>query len=92
MGYKGVLRSMAAAQRRQEREAKRQQREFERQRKQLEKMQLFEQARFEVEEFENYIEVITSVQKECGPAWDWEAIQNRPAPKEPLQDWFTDRE
>jgi hypothetical protein len=92
MGYKSVLRSVSAAQKRQEREAKRHQRELEKQRKQLVKMQQFEQARFEVEEFENYIEVITSVHKECGSTWDWEAIRNRPAPKEPLQDWFADRE
>ena len=56
MGYKSVLRSVAAAQRRSEREARRRQREFARKQKQVAKMQELERARFEVEQYENYIE------------------------------------
>jgi hypothetical protein len=92
MGYKSVLRSMAAEARRQEREAKRKQHEIERQRKNLEKMQDLERSRFEVLEYENYIEVITSVHRECGSSWDWRDVHNRPEPREPQRQSFTDRE
>lgn len=65
MGWKGTLRSLAAAQRRAEREAKRRQRELERQRKQLEKMEELELAAYEVQTFENYVDLLQSVHKEC---------------------------
>jgi len=83
MGWKGTMRSIAAAQRRAERESLRRQRELERQRKQLEKMQEIERAAYEVETFENYLEVITSVHKDCGDEWDWELLQSSTPPVEP---------
>lgn len=86
MGYKGVLRTIAAESRRQEREARRRQRELERRQKQIAKMQELERAQYEVDKLENYIEVITSIHKECGDHCDWEIIQQRPEPKEPQRD------
>lgn len=83
MSWKSTLNSMAAAQRRAEREAKRRQRELERQRKQLEKMEELERAAFEVEEFENYLDVLMSIHKDCGPTWNWKEISESPRPQEP---------
>jgi len=83
MGWKGTLRSIQAAQRRAERDARRRQRELLWQQTELHKMSIFYQARFEVESYENLIEVLTSVHKDCGETWDWQAIAEAPAPTEP---------
>lgn len=83
VSWKGTLRSIQAAQRRSERDAKRRQRELEMQRKQLEKMQELERAEYEVQVFENYLDVLLSVHKECGDVWDWEAIRDSDPPSKP---------
>jgi len=85
MGWKGTLRSIAAAQRRAEREALKRQRELERQRKQLEKMEELERAAYEVQVYENYIDVLISIHKDCGEVWDWESIQATAPPIEPTK-------
>lgn len=85
MGWKGALRSLAAESRRAEREARRRQRELERQRKQLEKMQELERAIYEVQEYENHIDLLLSVHKECSDAWDWEVIQSSEPPVKPVE-------
>lgn len=92
MGYKGFLRSVSAEVKRQEREAKRRQRELDKQRQQMAKMEHLELARFEVEQYENSIDVITSVHKDCGEEWNWEAIRRQTEPRKPHQDWFTKHE
>jgi len=81
MGWKGTLRTIGAAARAAERDAKRRQRELEKQLKQYEKMQELEQATYEVAVHENHIEVIQSIHKECNPVIDWEtiALSNQPA-------------
>lgn len=73
---RGVLQKSIAASRRQEREAKRQQKE-------LERMQELERATYEVEVYENYIEVISSIHKECRENWNWDKIKSTKAPVEP---------
>jgi hypothetical protein len=83
MTWRGTLRSIAAAQRRVEREALRKQRELDRQRKQLEKMQMREQAAYEVQVYENYIDVLVSIHSDCGEAWDWESIHVTDPPVKP---------
>ncbi|ADR37375.1 hypothetical protein Ocepr_1923 [Oceanithermus profundus DSM 14977] len=89
MGWKGTLRAIAAAQRRMERESKRRQRELERERKQVERIQELEQAAYDVQVFENYIEVLTSVHKDCGEEWDWAEISATAPPEKPVrQDVF----
>jgi hypothetical protein len=85
MGWKGTLRSIEAAQRRSEREAQRRRRELERQRKQLEKMEELQRAAYEVQVYENYIDVLLSVHKECSGVWDWEAIRCSEPPTEPTK-------
>jgi hypothetical protein len=66
-----------------EREARRRQRELERQRKELGKMQELEKAQFEISEFENYIDVIRSIHKDCGESWNWQEIKSSNTPEEP---------
>jgi hypothetical protein len=83
MTFRGTMRSLSAAARRMEREQRRRQRELERQRKQLEKMQELERAAFEVAEFENYIEVLQTVHKDCSDRWKWEEIIKSPPPEKP---------
>jgi len=65
---------MEAAQRRQQRDAQKRQRELERQTKENAKLSAIEQARLEVETYENKLEVLLSVHKEQGEIWDWTAI------------------
>src|SRR5438093_13204305 len=74
MGYKGTIRAMQAAERRQQRDAQRRLRELERQAKERAKLSAIEQARLEVETFENQLELLLSVHKEQGEVWDWMAI------------------
>lgn len=92
MGYKSFLRSVQAEARRQERAAKRRQRELERRQKEAHKMAELERARLEVEEYENYLEVVTSIHKDCGRSWNWNAIKGRPAPRRPKREFFTKNE
>ena len=83
MSLKGALRSLGAAQRRSEREALRRQRELEKQNKQLQKMQELERAAYEVQVYENYIDVLVSIYKDCSEAWNWETIKATNLPIKP---------
>src|SRR4051794_20395375 len=64
-------RSIEAQFRRNEREAQRRQRELERRVKEQAKLSAIEQAKLEVESYENTLEVLLSVHKEQGKSWDW---------------------
>lgn len=83
MGWKKTLRSMGASARRSERNAQRRRRALEIQSKQLEKMQELERATYEVEVYENRIELLLSVHKECSDTWDWIAIKFAAPPASP---------
>lgn len=83
MGWKGTVRSIGAAVRAAERDAKRRQRELEKQQKQYEKMQELEQAAYEVEVFENHIEIIQSIHKDCSEPIDWKIISASKQPQKP---------
>jgi hypothetical protein len=74
MAFETNLRAIQAAERRQLRDSQRRFRELERQAKEQAKLSAIEQARLEVETYENHLEVILSVHKECGETWDWQAI------------------
>ena len=74
MGYKATVRAMEAAQRRQQRESQRRLRELEHQAKEQAKLSAIEQAQLEVETFEGQLEVLLSVHKEQGEAWDWTSL------------------
>lgn len=83
MSLKGTVRSVRAAYRTAERESQRRHRELERQRKQYEKMQELERAAYDVDVYENQLQVLLSVHKECGEKVDWMAIASVPEPQEP---------
>ncbi|XKV51120.1 hypothetical protein QCL65_13550 [Pseudomonas sp. nanlin1] len=83
MGWKGTLRSMQASARRAERNAHRRQRELERRQKEYSRMEALEQAAYEVEVYENHLEVLISVHKESGDTIKWKSMLNRTEPKEP---------
>lgn len=83
MGWKGTVRSIGAAVRAAERDAKKRQRELERQHKQYDKMQALEQAAYEVELYENQIDIIQSVHKECSTSIDWHEIALSKQPHKP---------
>ena len=83
MGWKGAVRSMGAAVRAAERDAKRRQRELEKQRKQVAKMQELEQAAYEVEVYENHIDIIQSIHKECSVPVNWKSISLSKKPSAP---------
>lgn len=83
MGWKGAIRSIGAAARAADRNAKRQQRELDRQQKQYEKMEALEQAAHEVEVYKNYIDLIQSVHLECGSEVNWENISLSKKPIKP---------
>src|SRR5437588_8896603 len=71
MGPRGTFRSIEAAARRAERDAQRRQRELEKRAKEQAKLSEMEQARLEVDTYENRIEVLLSVHKEQSKSWDW---------------------
>ena len=83
MGYRGAIRGIGTAIRAAEREAKRRQRELERQHREMERMEELERAAYEVEVYENYIDVLSSIHKECENAWDWQEIKSSNPPAEP---------
>jgi hypothetical protein len=85
MGWKGTLRSVQAASRRVERDARRRQRQLEQQQLQLAKMQELERAQYEVAVFENHIAVITSVHKECGELVNWPKLASLAPLGEPMR-------
>lgn len=82
MGYKGTMRSIGAAMRAAERDSKRKQREYEKRAKQLQKMQALERAEFEVEQYENELEVKVSLHKELS-GYNWIDIGKPESPVEP---------
>jgi len=83
MGWKGAVRSVGAAIRAAERDEKRRQKELEKQQKQYNKMQELEKAEYDVEVYENLIDRLQSVHKECSDVIDWEEIASFPKPEKP---------
>ncbi|QIT23781.1 hypothetical protein SAMN04489802_2575 [Pseudomonas chlororaphis] len=83
MGWKGTVRSLQASARRAERNAHRRQRELERQSKEFSRMEALEQAAHEVEVYENHLEVLLSMHKECGEPIKWKQLLSKPEPKKP---------
>ncbi len=83
MGWKGTIRSIGAACRAAERDAKRRQRELERQQKQYEKMQELEQAAYEVDVYQNHIDLLQSIHKECSSPVDWKITASASEPEKP---------
>lgn len=85
MGWRGTLRGIQASERHAEREAQRRHRELQRFEKELEKLSAIEQARHEVESYENRIEILLSIHKEQAREWDWKLVEQQPPPLEPVR-------
>ncbi len=85
MGWKGTVRSIGAAIRAAERDAKRRQREYEKRQQQYRKMQELERTAYEVEEYEEHIQRMTSIHIVSGEDIDWNAIASTKPPQGPPQ-------
>lgn len=83
MGYKGTIRSISALSRSIERDARRRQAELERRKKHLAKMQELERAQYEVSEYENKVELLQSIHKECGETLNWKQLLESKQPVKP---------
>lgn len=83
MGWKGTMRTLHASAKRAERNAHRRQRELERQHKEYAKMESLEQAAYEVEVYENHLEVLMSMHKECAEPVNWKRLLSKPEPTHP---------
>lgn len=90
MGWRGTIRSMKAAGRRIEREAVRRQRELERAHRQHAKLLEREQAAYEVDVFQNHVQILRSIHTDCNPVVDWHTIRDAAPPAEPA--WRGERE
>jgi hypothetical protein len=76
MGWKGFARAMNRA-------AVRNQRELQKQQKMFAKMQDTEKAAYEVQVYQNHIDLLLSVHKECGENYDWAEIEHSESPAKP---------
>jgi hypothetical protein len=85
MGWRGTLRTIGTISRSIERNARAKQRAYVAQQKQLQKLETLERARIEVEEHENYLELITSMHKESSEIVDWVRIRDLTPPPEPVR-------
>ena len=80
---KATARMFEAARRESQRVAKLRQRDLERQAKEMEKLSALQQARLEVETYENGLDILLSVHKEQADALDWLSIVSSLPPVPP---------
>ncbi|AZF32915.1 hypothetical protein C4J89_3447 [Pseudomonas sp. R4-35-07] len=92
MGWKGTVRSLQASARRSERNAHRRQRELEKQQKEYAKMEALEQAAYEVDVYENHIDILLSMHKECAEPVKWKRLLSNPEPRQPLKSGTLEQE
>ncbi len=85
MSWKSTMRTIDRMARQAERDARRRQRELERQQKELAKMLEQERARHEVAIYENQIEILLSIHKECLSPIKWEQIRDSSPPSIPTE-------
>lgn len=86
MSWTRTLRQIEADQRREEREAQRRQKELARRAKEQAKLSELEQAKLEVEAYENQLEMVISIHKDHGPVWDWKGLAASLPPPQPRRD------
>lgn len=79
----GAIRSYGATVRRMEREQQRQARESAKRFKEQQKLEEIENAQQAVSDWENYVDTIQSVHKNCTEPIDWKQIENTKKPIEP---------
>jgi hypothetical protein len=84
MGWKGTVRSVGAAYRAAERDSNRRHRELQKREKAYAKMQMLEQAAYDVDSYENHIDRLTSLHKECSSGVNWHEISAEPEPSKPI--------
>ncbi|MBK8477272.1 MAG: hypothetical protein IPL39_13530 [Opitutaceae bacterium] len=85
MSYAAASRSYEAAVRRHARAEEKQRKELERLSKMREKLSVLEQARLEVESYENRIALLLSIHKEQGEVWDWAKVAAVLPPTPPVR-------
>lgn len=85
MGWKGNIRTIGAIARRMERDSIRRRKELDRQQVHFSKMQALEQAAYEVDVYNNFIDQLISLHKECTESIDWTGIAKRPPPSKPTR-------
>ncbi|SFQ25840.1 hypothetical protein SAMN05216176_102159 [Nitratireductor indicus] len=78
MGWRGTMRSIAAAARAAERDAQRRH-------KQNQKMQMIADSTSAVEDWENYVDNLVSIHTDMADMIDWHKIAGQPRPSEPYQ-------
>lgn len=79
MGWKGTLRRLEALERKR-------QRELEKQRKHLEKIRDLNRAEYEVGMFQNRLDILLSIHKECSNPLNWKEAASSPEPQKPNQE------
>ena len=75
--------SWQVLERRNQREARTRLRDLELRRKEQARLSALEQARLEVDTYENRVELLVSVHKEQGPTWDWPTLSASMPPPPP---------
>jgi hypothetical protein len=83
MGWRGTLRRIEADANRAQRNAVRRRRELIRLQTAQAQLNELQRAAHEVEVYENLVELLTSLHKDCSDPLDWPAIMNQPHPEEP---------
>ncbi len=87
---KGAMRSYGAAVRRVEREQQRQARESAKRFKEQQKLEEIENAQQAVSDWENYVDTIQSLHKNCTESIDWNQIRNTQKPTEPKRQFLNE--
>ena len=82
MGYKSLIKSICSSIRKNERESVRRQKDYEKNKKNIEKLEYLQRARYEVEEYENYLDMILSMRKDCNEVVIWSKLNNIQEPSE----------
>ncbi|WP_075342366.1 hypothetical protein [Tenacibaculum agarivorans] len=81
---KGVMRSYGATVRRMEREQQRKAREAAKRFKEQQRLQSIEDARQAVKDYNNYVDTLQSLHKNCTEFVDWNQIKSQPKPSIPI--------
>lgn len=79
MGWKGTVRSLQGSARRSEQNAHRRHRELQRRQKEYAKMEALEQAAYEVEVYENHVDILLSMHEECAEPVKWKQLLSNQA-------------
>ncbi len=86
MGWRGTIRTLNAIARESERNARRRQRALERSQKDSYRMAEAQRAENLIEDYNDKLEQITGVHKECGERVNWQKIAYADAPEKPVYD------